>query len=182
VKLLTLFVCLFLSTAAFAAGGKNINIRYNLASGLIFDVNLGPYMNLGAVYNSAKAEASASSIGSIQKTTVTGTTYGGRLTFNLQGQGMDDGFYLAAEGGSLSLTAKRTQTGVEDYSGEKTGTYYGAFLGYHWFWGVFNLNLGAGTLNWNIDSLTLKNSTASETYTNLPKGASGLELGIGLAF
>ncbi len=166
-----------------SASAKNINLRYILSNKGIFDLNLGRHFTLGAAYQSLSSSAASTTNGvTTSEATASLTLIGARGTIHLQGRGMADGWYLAGEAGTVTWGASRKASGATEFKGDKSGAYYGAFIGYHWFWSVFNLNLGYGAVNWGVDSLSITDGTTIETYTNLPKGYSGLELGFGLAF
>jgi hypothetical protein len=166
---------LFASSMSVAAGSKSFNLRY--AGGPMIEFGLGRF-GFGVGANSI----SSTSYDSSGFYTISGSTTTGKLSIYSSGMGTDS-WYAAGTVGILNLKADRTLSGT-DYSATAGGSYSGFTVGYHWFWNVFNLNLGMGSTSVNLNKIEIKDS--SNSTINTIEGAQiklpAIDLGFGLAF
>ncbi len=176
-KTLKFFGIGLLLSFAQTSHAKIFNVRYSFMDGPMFEFALGR-LGLGVTYQSYSTTATSGT----STATVTGNRMGGRLSIYSSGIGSDS-WYAGALGGVVTSNYSQTVSGTE-FTAKPSASYYGFVAGYHWFWGVFNLNLGLGSLaiQFPTTQLTSSTGTAGATFNAFSFALPAIDLGIGLAF
>ncbi len=166
-----------LSTSSLAQA-KYMNVRYSLFHGGLLEFAVGNRLGLGVNYNSF----GYASISSGNSYSISVTQMGGLISLYSNGMGSNS-WYVAGGAGVFATNYKQSLSGI-DYTYKGSATYFSGTAGYHWFWDVFNLNLGLGFLNYSYPSapLVASNGNAGATIGAFSGVVTGLDLGIGLAF
>jgi hypothetical protein len=164
---------LFISSISAAASSKTVNLRY--AGSPMIELGISK-LGLGLGSNSLSTTLTSSD----GVYSLTGSSATAKLTLYSSGLGTDS-WYAAGTGSAMKIKVNRL---LSSDSATTTATYTSFTVGYHWFWNVFNLNLGFGSGSLAINKIDINDSsnntvsTVDGTKLNLP----AMDLGFGLAF
>lgn len=164
---------LIFSLGGLAAQANFTNLRYGLVTGPMLELGFGKF-GLGV----SSSSASYSSLDYTAKMNLTG----GRLSFYFKQFDMSS-FYLAADAGQLKADFNQINVSGTQFTGTSNSTYTGAWIGYRWFWGWFNMNIGLGSLSYVVKDLTLTSSTGeTSAVPGFSVSAPALDIGLGISF
>ncbi|MCX7977967.1 MAG: hypothetical protein N2578_03090 [Bdellovibrionaceae bacterium] len=169
---------LAIALAAAPASATFMNIRYALLWGPTLEFAVGKF-GLGVSTFTLSQEVDDATIGKYN--------YSARLTGALaayysEGMG-NSSWYGTASLGNIGLKFNQT-VGSTDFTADNSTSYYGVAVGYHWFWGHINLNLGFGMFTFKAGDTQLKSSsgTVGNTVPGFNFSFPMIDLGLGVHF
>lgn len=156
-----------------SAASKTVNLRYNLGTGPMLEFGMKK-IGIGLMYDALSFNLSDTS------SEFKGSKMGARFSLYSNGMGASS-WYMGLDAGQVKVDVKDK---VTEATGSNTSMFYGLAGGYHWFWGMLNLNLGLGFMSLNIGDTEVKDGsgTVVDSVKGIAIGLPMIDLGLGLAF